>query len=391
MIDRLIVQHYRSIESIDLRLESVNLLVGRNGSGKSNILDAIRFIRDALKFGLDQAITDRHGLSSIRQWAPTRPYDITVGIEVSVSTPEFSCKGSFSFTLATLSSSGEAYSIKREEGNWLGTYYIPRRPGDTARPIPVDYSYSRKADGTVSILTDGERREQEVDDLQEFFLGSRQGGLFGALRLALIDFDTYVIFPNTLRLPQRQSNESHLQSHGENLASVLKRMRAKKKTDSITEIISCMKQVIPGLDNITVQSVGGYVVPQFKVINDTKSHIFNVDQMSDGTLRMLGILVALYQDPIPQTIALEEPELTIHPGALRLISDSISEISERTQVLVTTHSPDLLDAFAPEQIIAIDMIDGVTRARPLAMEQALAVREDLFTLGQLLSMEGLHG
>lgn len=390
MIDRLIVQHYRSIESIDLQLGAVNLFVGRNGSGKSNILDAIRFTRDALKFGLDQAITDRHGLSSIRQWAPTRPYDITVTIEVSIDTADAVCKGFFSFTLATLSSSGEAYSIKKEEGGWVGTYYINRRPGDI-KSIDVNYSYSRKADGSVLIVLDGEARKQEIDDLQEFFLGSRQAAPFGLLRAALVDFDTYVIFPNTLRLPQRQSNEAHLLSHGENLASVLKRMRAKKKADAIGEIIACMKHVIPGLDNITVQSVGGYVVPQFKVASDTKSHTFNVDQMSDGTLRMLGLLVALYQDPVPRTIALEEPELTIHPGALRLISDSISEISERTQVLVTTHSPDLLDAFAPEQITAIDMVDGVTRARPLAAEQARAVRDDLFTLGQLLSMEGLHG
>ncbi|MBF0374731.1 MAG: ATP-binding protein [Alphaproteobacteria bacterium] len=122
---------------------------------------------------------------------------------------------------------------------------------------------------------------------------------------------------------------------------------------------------------------------------------FNVDQMSDGTLRVLGLLVALYQQPAPATIALEEPEQTVHPGVLRVLAEAIEEVSDTRQILVTTHSPDLLDRFDPAQmskrVIAVEMENGVTTAKPLNAAQIEAVRSNLFTLGQLMSIEGLHG
>ena len=200
-------------------------------------------------------------------------------------------------------------------------------------------------------------------------------------------------FPNTLRKPQYQSNEIYLESHGNNLTSILKQMRRKKRTEAISEIVNSLKLIIPGLDNINVQSVAGYLTPQFRMgkQNNNKPHTFNVNQMSDGTLRILGLLVALYQEPKPDTIALEEPELTVHPGAFQLITDSIEEVSQTTQILVTTHSPEFLDQFQPEQIVAVELQDGITKAGKLNESQLNAARERLFTLGELMSIEGIHG
>ena len=154
-----------------------------------------------------------------------------------------------------------------------------------------------------------------------------------------------------------------------------------------------MRLVVPELENITVQSVGGFVTPQFRIFDPgsaTKSHTFNVSQMSDGTLRILGLLVALYQDPRPSIIALEEPELTVHPGVLQLISDSILEVAETTQILVTTHSPVLIDKFDPSHVFAVESKGGVTVARPLSNIQKDAVKKRLFSLGELMTVEGLH-
>jgi predicted ATPase len=113
--------------------------------------------------------------------------------------------------------------------------------------------------------------------------------------------------------------------------------------------------------------------------------------MSDGTLRVLGILVALYQELGPGVIALEEPELTVHPGILQMLAEMIKEVSQRRQILLTTHSPELLDYFDPEDIVAVDYEDGATTARPLNKAQSKAVRERLFSLGELMTVEGLRG
>ena len=77
------------------------------------------------------------------------------------------------------------------------------------------------------------------------------------------DFESYTIFPNTLCKPQYQSNEIYLESHGNNLTSILKQMRRKKRTEAISEIVNSLKLIIPGLDNIN--GVAGYLTPQFRM------------------------------------------------------------------------------------------------------------------------------
>ncbi len=134
------------------------------------------------------------------------------------------------------------------------------------------------------------------------------------------------------------------------------------------------------------------MVPAFRVRESSgKTHDFNVSQISDGTLRILGLLVALYQPAVPYTLAMEEPEQTINPGELSILAEAIVEVSSKTQMLVTTHSPDFLDKFsAPSVVYSVNMIDGITRAGPINESQLQAVRDHLFSLGELMAIEGLH-
>ena len=385
LITKLTIRHYRSIENIELNLGDINVLVGPNGVGKSNIIDSITFVRDAIKNGLDQAVNDRHGIQTIRQWSPTKPYNISLAIEIS----DAGWKGKFSFTLRSLRN--DRFEILSESGEI---------ESHNSRPPKERYSsyYSRKQSEKTKVKTVlggpmDDEYECPTDEPDDFFLSSRYATDFTNLRKMLGDFESYAIFPNTLRNPQNQSNEPYLESHGNNLTSILKQMRRKKRTEAISEIVNSLKLIIPGLDNINVQSVAGYLTPQFRIgkQNNNKTHTFNVNQMSDGTLRILGLLVALYQEPKPYTIALEEPELTVHPGAFQLITDSIGEVSQSTQILVTTHSPEFLDYFRPEQIVAVELENGITKAGKLNKSQLNAARDRLFTLGELMSIEGIHG
>jgi predicted ATPase len=153
-----------------------------------------------------------------------------------------------------------------------------------------------------------------------------------------------------------------------------------------------MRLVMPSLDSIRIQSLGGLMVPAFRVKESSgKTHDFNVSQISDGTLRMLGLLTALYQPAIPYTLAMEEPEQTINPGVLSILAESIVEVSAKTQMLVTTHSPDFLDKFNdPSVVFSVNMNDGITRSGPIQESQLKAVRDHLFSLGELMAIEGLH-
>ncbi len=398
MITKLSISHYRSIEHIDLNLGDVHVLVGPNGVGKSNIIDAIKFVRDALKNGLDQAINDRHGIQTIRQWSPTRPYDVSLQLE----TARKGWRGEFSFTLRSLRDGYEIWSESGEIAKHPETYcYSRTRSEDTVvRYVNAEESEEPTLFDQLSSTPSADRppsgsSKEPTEDPDDFFLNSRYASDFSRLREMLGNFESYAIFPNTLRTPQNQSKEIYLETQGKNLASILKHMRrrGRKRAEAVSEIIHSLQQVVPGLENVKMQSVAGYLTPQFQISkqNKNKTPTFNVNQMSDGTLRILGLLVALYQDPKPDTIALEEPELTVHPGALRLITDSIKEVSRTAQILVTTHSPEFLDQFQPEQIIAVELDGGITKAGELHKSQLNAARDRLFTLGELMSIEGIHG
>jgi predicted ATPase len=101
------------------------------------------------------------------------------------------------------------------------------------------------------------------------------------------------------------------------------------------------------------------------------------------------LLTALIQSPPPSLLAIEEPELAIHPGALTVIRDFIVEAQRHTQIILTTHSPELLDHFEADYIRVVHRAGDATRISPMDEDQRNAVRDSLATLGEVLRHEGL--
>jgi predicted ATPase len=156
--------------------------------------------------------------------------------------------------------------------------------------------------------------------LRDFSLGSRLTLERSVEYLKWTRF--YHIFPDALREPQSMASKYPLQEHGENLASLLDDMK-RKRSPYFTEPLSTLGQVVPGVEDISVTRAGGHLVVRL-LHNDRdapgKGIWLDASEESDGTLRTLGLLVALYQDPTPPFIAIKEPELTIHPGALSVLA-----------------------------------------------------------------------
>ncbi len=376
MIVRLKIQHYKSIEDLDLPLSKLAVFVGPNGTGKSNLIDALRFIRAAAVSGLDHAVSERHGIDSIRQWSPSKPYYVTLEVELE---NQYGA-GILSFTLASYRGNPR---VRQENGWW--------RHHDSLKTI----LYNRSQDGGIQLLqADGHLSQLSAEQPDELFLRQIEARDFRPLVDSLASFEAYSIFPNVLRTPQKPSNDSRLAAGGENLTSIFKALTRSRKGDHArarAEILEAVQQVLPMLDSIRIQSLGGLMVPVFRVREpDGRVHDFNVSQISDGTLRVLGLLTALYQPSRPDVIAMEEPEQTVHPGVLAVLADAAKEISATSQVLITTHSPELVDRFGPENVIAVELDGTVTRVGPVSAHQRQAVRDRLFSLGELMSVEGLH-
>lgn len=376
MITRVHVKNYRGIGDVSVDLGALTTLVGCNGAGKSSFVDVLRFVRDAVTIGLDDAILQRQGIATLRRWAPTRPYDVEITLHIA--TVRFS--GYYGFTIAS-----------GQEGNYQVKHEICEVGPERSR-----VAFERRAEGWI---IPPRRLAQAADKL----LPSRArldptllvlptlgffSPMFNMLRSAFRTMSFYTIFPNTLREPQKPSPQKRLLDHGENLATAI---RALRKTDWLGDLITALDKIVGGIKDVRVQQVGGFLVTELKhTIKGGHTPWFNLSQESDGTLRMLGLLVALFQSTRGGFVAIEEPELTLHPGALGVLSDVLHEAAGRGQLLLTTQSPDLISRFGAEELRIVEKVEGITEIGPIDDAQRDTINDQLFSAGDLLRIEGLR-
>ncbi|QRN96194.1 AAA family ATPase [Archangium violaceum] len=371
---RIALKNYRSIESAEVELAPFTVLVGPNGSGKTNFVDAL-VLSSELGIDAASAIQRRGGLASIRRWGVGDDDTLQVRVRASGSREEFASRYVEQFC-----------SIAPEAGNrW------------------------RFLDETLEVVEAGKR------DLQFTREGGRgmQGGGFGFTHLppttsillyARQIAPEYVIDVHRLRLdlaemtvPQPPGEAGRLQENGRNIASVLGRLRSQDRR-AFDFILLSMRRLIPGLEDIFVEEAGGFLVLRFSQRQPMGVAHFAAANMSEGALRTLGIIVAAQTlshtaQPLPpaaQLLIVEEPEVAIHPGAAALLFEVLKLASQRGSVLVTTHSPELLDAAQDEEILVCGYRNGTTRIGPLSTAQREVVREGLLSLSELARSEPLR-
>lgn len=153
-----------------------------------------------------------------------------------------------------------------------------------------------------------------------------------------------------------------------------------------------LQAIYPALRSVESIETGGYRVLQFR---ESKG-VFNSLQMSDGTLRSLAVLVALFQrtagaDDV-SLVGLEEPETALHPAAAGVLFDAMREASASVQVITTTHSADLLDKKEIDTgaILSVEIVDGTTRIGHLDHTDRQALKQELYTPGELMRMNYLR-
>lgn len=401
-LSKLAISHYKSLGNIELRdIQPITVLVGCNGAGKSNIADALRFLRDAVTQGLDHAVSTRGGISLIRQYSPSRPYQITFDFEFSNEEhPDIL----HHYHLSIRSLREGDFRVEREHATWVQftDFYIDSE-GELSRGEPKEVNFVRTSDGKVQLAIEGvaididRRGEFSPDSLvlgQRFFTEAIAMGIFFGGE-ELIDFIKKIrfssVYPNTLRQPAHPDTDPILKENGANWSSILRNLRKTTRGRQALEQIKEMMQVVmPQLEDISTVAVGGFVHPRFKVRErNDKIHFFDPSQISDGTLRILGILLALYNLPYASLMVIEEPEQTVNPALLAVLVDAFREASERTQLLITSHSPHLVDLFPTDDIRVVTMTDGETRIAKIRESQQAAIKEHLLSLEQIMAAEGL--
>ncbi len=386
VITHLSISNYRSIgEDLDLLLGPLTALVGPNGSGKSNITDAFRFLADTLRMGLDAAVTKRQGFPTLRRWSAGRPFNVR--LEVTMKERE----GPYGKYVIELGSAKDGYRVKREYAQCAIADPDPLLDslfGGLLRLRPEEFEVH---DGKW--VSGPDDLKPKVDSLGLALPLVAGDARFRPLADAIRNVAIYSIFPDTLRRPQTYDPARPMDEHGTNWCSILKDARG---ADWLADLKAALGQVTGDIDDIKVTSVGTFLVPVFRhgEVGQPKGKVrerwLSAAQESDGTLRMAGIITALLQEPPLTLIGIEEPELTVHPGALPLLYDFLVQASERSQVLITTHSPDLLSLLKPKEVRVVERHEGITTVTRMHESQRTAVHKRLFTPGDLMRMEGLR-
>jgi predicted ATPase len=205
----------------------------------------------------------------------------------------------------------------------------------------------------------------------------------------------YNLNPRVIRDLQKPQDGAWLKPLGENIASVLAYMERHAPHEK-TLVEEYLGLVVPSVHGVQRVGVGHMETLQFRQDTAGANHPwrFNANSMSDGTLRALGILVALFQGgegEHPALIGIEEPEIALHPAAASVVRDALARASLRCQVVVTSHSPELLDdrMVDVDSLLAVSSDEGSTLIAPLDEASRETLRKGLFTPGELLVLNQL--
>jgi predicted ATPase len=380
-LTRVSLKNYKSIAECDVALHPLTFLVGPNGAGKSNFLDAFRFVTDALRTSLDHALRERGGIKEVRRRSGGHPTHFALEMDFVL---DAGIEGRYAFRIGARPGGG--YEVQEEDCEI-------RTAGDSTRPPSTDYFKVRngRVTSNVSVVP--------AATSDRLYLVNASGlPAFVQLYDALSRMGFYSLNPVRIRDLQPPDAGDLLDREGSNIASVLGQLALHDK-EAKRRIEEYLGKVVPGVHGVDVKVIGPRETLEFRqqVAGAADPWRFLAANMSDGTLRALGILVALFQASNGvkrkvHLVGIEEPEVALHPAAAGVLLDSLRDASGKTQVVVTSHSPDLLDDenLDINSILAVVSEGGVTEIGPLDETGKSALRDRLYTAGELLRLNQLH-
>ncbi|MEA2710747.1 MAG: hypothetical protein QOF78_3348 [Phycisphaerales bacterium] len=377
-LSRIKIRNYKSIGNAVVSLAPVTVLVGRNGAGKSNFLDALRFVVDSLVNSVDHAIKSRGGIDAVRRLSTGHPRNFAIEMEMNL--PDWR-SALFGFEIAARTAGG--FVIRRER-------LIVR---NAAAQMVANYA-----------VEDGKLVAQSVENMppvsiDRLYLVNAAGlPQFRPVYDALLSMGFYNLNPEVMKELQSPDAGELLHRDGSNIASVIGRL-GETKPRIKERIKAYLETIVPGISEVERVSLGPRETLQFRqrIVGSKHPWKFYAASMSDGTLRALGILVAVTQlaerqNPV-SFVGIEEPETALHPAAAGALIDALREAAAgQTQVVITSHSPDLLDQIEPnrERLLVVASEEGDTKIAPVDAASREAITNHLYLPGELLRMDQLQ-
>ena len=381
-------------QGIDLPMEPLNVLIGPNGSGKSNLLEVLALLRAAPR-ELAEPIKRGGGIWEWLWKGDESPGKAT--LEAFVDDPEQGSPlrhvleftdhgGRFEVIDERIECAETEFAYRLHQGQH--TFDIQTEPKDqrtSSRPILSDSA-------TIVSESLGLNRYRERTKPEESVLSQiRDAQTYPALHCLQKQYERIRLYRNWAFGPAaelRRNQSTHdpsdfLNEGGANLALVLSHFQGENKR----KLVAALQELFDGIVDVNCPVTGGTVS---LFLEEQGGRQIPASRLSDGTLRYLCLLAILLHPEPPSLVAIEEPELGLHPDLLPTLSDLLVQASERTQLIVTTHSDVLVDALTdkPESIVVCKQENGESRFERLDNKRLKTWLEeyslgDLWTSGQL--------
>lgn len=322
IVSRLTLKNWRNFRKADVPLRERQFIVGPNASGKSNLLDVFRFLRDIAKpdgGGLQKAVKSRGGLSKVRCLSARRDTEIAVGIEIADTADDETPKWKYEIGIKqTPTHKRPALSYERvwKEGRQI----IDRPDGNDKR------DHVRLTQTALEQINENQKFREVAEFLEKV---------------------TYLhLVPQLLRYAHNfQNNLIEDDPFGQGFLEKVATSNRRTQKSRLSQIEKALKSAVPKLENLSFEKDEVTGKPHIKALHShwrPRGAWQREDQFSDGTLRLLGLLWSLLEEN--SLLLLEEPELSLHAAVVNRLAPLIYRMQRknRRQILTSTHSHELL-------------------------------------------------
>ncbi|WP_225769330.1 AAA family ATPase [Inquilinus sp. Marseille-Q2685] len=400
-IGRVSVENFLSFSKFAIELGPLNVLVGPNGTGKTNFLKIFQFLGEVARNDLSPTIEDFGGLDAIKFRGPAAHKTIKIHLQ-GLITPHASLGAPDEYTLNVWElrfrrhgepderrraiARREEIVLKRTRGRGRritlsgGKIEVTAiRPTSRTAKSPERLAVRPESSGLSTIRRLGdEYGATQVDDLAQVFEG---------LRLFEVDVEK-------ARLPGLMENAERLAPNAANLASHLLWLREKHE-HIFAQICEDVQFVLPSFEDFLFVPVGGAQSAVRVDIKEARLHgATPLGMASFGTIRAIALFAMLHDPDPPRLTCLEEVDHGLHPHALDRLVERLREASERTQIIAATHSPALVNRLEPEdlRIFERDQDTGASRLAEISLSDIISMQhESGYQLGELWFSGSLGG
>ena len=328
MLRRVILNGFKSIREMNLELRPLNVLIGANGAGKSNLVSFFKMLSEMMGGRLQRYIGASGRAQSILHFGPKVTTQMEATLELEVD------NGVDVYAMRLFHAAGDTLIFADESLSFLQTGLV--KP----RALSLGSGHSETRIG------------QEAD---------RGDPTAKAFRYLLNHCRVYHFHDTSLTARVRQycyvGDNRWLMPDAGNLAAFLLRLREMNGAQAYSRIVTTIRLVAPFFNDFDLEPAGPNNTDIILNWRDKGSdQVFGPHQLSDGTLRAMCLVALLMQpeEDLPDLIVVDEPELGLHPYALNVVASLFKKVSHHTQVLIGTQSSYFLDNFDPEDVIVVN-------------------------------------